>query len=680
MRLALKLVLVFMLANIAAGRHLRLSGRPPRSGPFQQRAAEEAEEMGPVIEKLLADAWQTEGDRGMRESLRQDHRRSATAVAHPLGMVRYQGRGGVPSRGPRRAADRDRHPGARCRRDRRARRHFLSARLLAGDVGRPAQGGLEFTHPETELQANEQEIIRRTALLIGGMLLISGLLAVLLGIRLVGRPLEQLIAKARRIGGGDLEGPVHLRSRDELAELAENLNAMCANLAESQTRLRQETAARIAALEQLRHADRLKTVGRLASGIAHELGTPLNVVAGRAGLIGSGKLDAEQIAAERRGDQAGGRQDDRDHSPAPRFRPGQHAAQVAGRSADRRPPDDRHARFDRREAEGPVDLRRRCGRGRRRDRRRADPASVDEPRRQRHPGHARKAARCSSASAAAPDVRPTAAGSDRGGPSAFYAIEVHDQGVGIPEEHMQQLFEPFFTTKEVGAGTGLGLSIAYGIVQEHGGWIDVTSRVGEGSCFTVFLPRGSQAVKPRILIVDDERSMCDLLETDLRLRDFAPRCFTSAAEAFEASCREDFEVVLTDLKMPGMDGLEFCSRLVANRPDMPVDRDDGLRQPGVGDCGHSRGGLRLRHQADRNGVAGGHPPPRGRTAAAPATDPFAPRDGAASGPLRRPAGPEPAHAQALRPVGPDRRFRGLGADHGRERHGQGGGCPRPAPA
>ena len=77
-------------------------------------------------------------------------------------------------------------------------------------------------------------------------------------------------------------------------------------------------------------------------------------------------------------------------------------------------------------------------------------------------------------------------------------------------------------------------------------------------------------MKPRILIVDDERSMCELLETDLRLRDFAPRCFTSAAEAFEASCREDFEVVLTDLKMPGMDGLEFCSRLVANRPDMPV--------------------------------------------------------------------------------------------------------------
>ena len=77
-------------------------------------------------------------------------------------------------------------------------------------------------------------------------------------------------------------------------------------------------------------------------------------------------------------------------------------------------------------------------------------------------------------------------------------------------------------------------------------------------------------MKARILIVDDERSMGDLLETDLRLRGYAPCCFTSAEEAFAAFCREDFEVVLTDLMMPGMDGIEFCSRLAANRPDVPV--------------------------------------------------------------------------------------------------------------
>jgi signal transduction histidine kinase len=65
---------------------------------------------------------------------------------------------------------------------------------------------------------------------------------------------------------------------------------------------------------------------------------------------------------------------------------------------------------------------------------------------------------------------------------------VADQGQGIPPQDLPNIFDPFFTTKEVGQGTGLGLSIAYGIVEEHGGWIDVASTPGEGSTFTVFLP------------------------------------------------------------------------------------------------------------------------------------------------------------------------------------------------
>jgi signal transduction histidine kinase len=67
-------------------------------------------------------------------------------------------------------------------------------------------------------------------------------------------------------------------------------------------------------------------------------------------------------------------------------------------------------------------------------------------------------------------------------------LQVSDQGVGIDEEKLQKIFDPFFTTKDVGEGTGLGLSIAYGIVEEHGGWIDVKSTPGEGSCFSVYLP------------------------------------------------------------------------------------------------------------------------------------------------------------------------------------------------
>jgi len=77
-------------------------------------------------------------------------------------------------------------------------------------------------------------------------------------------------------------------------------------------------------------------------------------------------------------------------------------------------------------------------------------------------------------------------------------------------------------------------------------------------------------VRGRILIVDDEKSMCQLLEADLRLRDFETTWFTSPEDAFEALKNAEFDVVLTDYKMPGMSGTELCERIVANRPDVPV--------------------------------------------------------------------------------------------------------------
>jgi two-component system, NtrC family, sensor kinase len=82
--------------------------------------------------------------------------------------------------------------------------------------------------------------------------------------------------------------------------------------------------------------------------------------------------------------------------------------------------------------------------------------------------------------------------SEHGGPQDEYAcISVTDEGDGISEENQRRLFEPFFTTKHVTEGTGLGLSISKGIITEHGGWIAVTSRLGQGSCFSVYLPRRS---------------------------------------------------------------------------------------------------------------------------------------------------------------------------------------------
>ena len=82
---------------------------------------------------------------------------------------------------------------------------------------------------------------------------------------------------------------------------------------------------------------------------------------------------------------------------------------------------------------------------------------------------------------------------DGRGEQSCARLEVRDQGSGIPAETLPRIFEPFFTTKDVGEGTGLGLSVAYGIVKDHGGWMDVASRAGEGSVFTVWLPERGRA-------------------------------------------------------------------------------------------------------------------------------------------------------------------------------------------
>ena len=86
----------------------------------------------------------------------------------------------------------------------------------------------------------------------------------------------------------------------------------------------------------------------------------------------------------------------------------------------------------------------------------------------------------------APDPR---APQDSAATEVYYRVQVTDEGTGMSEEVMRHIFEPFFTTKEQGEGTGLGLSVSYGIVQDHRGWIDVESKIGEGTRFSVYIPK-----------------------------------------------------------------------------------------------------------------------------------------------------------------------------------------------
>jgi signal transduction histidine kinase len=324
------------------------------------------------------------------------------------------------------------------------------------------------------------------------IVVVCGALAAGLGVLLVGRPVRRLIDLARRVGRGDLAGRLTLSQRDELGELAEEMNLMCVRLAEADERVTAETAARLEAIESLRHAERLTTVGKLASGVAHELGTPLNVISGRAHLIVTeydGKSAAHQnatiIAAQSQrmaaivrqllsfARRSQGKTDRRDLR-----------AIVAQTIQMLAPEAQKHGQklvFDGPEGPEPA------------------VADVNEGQLQQAinnlimnamdagPAGGTITVSVGRAEVKASPRKPADPG------LGYLRLAVEDQGTGIRAEDLPHIFEPFFTTKDVGKGTGLGLSVTHGIIQDQGGWIEVDTEVGRGSCFSIFLPRVAAA-------------------------------------------------------------------------------------------------------------------------------------------------------------------------------------------
>ncbi|MDO9099852.1 MAG: response regulator, partial [Caldisericota bacterium] len=169
-------------------------------------------------------------------------------------------------------------------------------------------------------------------------------------------------------------------------------------------------------------------------------------------------------------------------------------------------------------------------------------------------------------------------------PGEYVGVTVSDTGDGMTAEVQKHLFEPFFTTKDVGKGTGLGLSIAYGAVKQAGGWIDVQSEPGQGSSLTVFLPRctehPSTYEEPKarsqelpkgietILIVDDEESVRTLGKRILERFGYTVLSAASGAEACELfeKHHDTIDLVICDLTMPGMSGIDCVARLKRINP------------------------------------------------------------------------------------------------------------------
>jgi signal transduction histidine kinase len=334
------------------------------------------------------------------------------------------------------------------------------------------QGAIELTEQLPKERLAVWTAVKDATITAAAIASVSALLSLLLSVWLVGRPVNVLVEKARRIGRGDFSGPIQLHEAAEFAVLAEEMNATCGRL--------------VSTLQQLRHADRLATVGKLASGVAHELGTPLNVISARAAMIASGEALPSETADYARVI-AGAAQ--RMTSIIRQL------LQFARKKEAQKAP--RDVRILVRDA---VDLLRSLSE-------KQKVALVIEP----VPHDLDTTAAVDAAqleqvvtnlvmnaiqamphggrvnvSLGRESTRPPWQVEDRDAP--YLCIRVEDQGEGIGPEHLPHIFEPFYTTKGIGDGTGLGLSVSYGIIEEHRGWIAVDSKTDRGSVFSVFVP------------------------------------------------------------------------------------------------------------------------------------------------------------------------------------------------
>jgi PAS domain S-box-containing protein len=193
-------------------------------------------------------------------------------------------------------------------------------------------------------------------------------------------------------------------------------------------------------------------------------------------------------------------------------------------------------------------------------------------------------------------------------PGKYLRISVSDTGKGIPPDILDRIFDPYFTTKKFGEGTGMGLAIAHGIVKSHGGAITVESELGKGTAFKVlfpvieanirlddeyemFCPSGTE----RILFVDDEKPISDAMNLMLTRLGYK---VTSRTDSFEALklFRENFksfDLMITDLVMPHMTGLELSKEVSSIRPDMPIILCTGYSET-INDEMTSQAGIRYR--------------------------------------------------------------------------------------
>ena len=302
-------------------------------------------------------------------------------------------------------------------------------------------------------------------------------------------PLRRLIDAIDAVSKGDLSRALLPEKDDEIGSLAGRFNAMTNYLREARAEEAQANAARLSMETRLRHSEKLATMGQMAAEIAHEVGTPLNVIGGRARSLARRSQDPAEVQKNARiiGVQV--------------ERITKIIRQVLDFSRKSRPT---LSQVDVRQvvAESLEFIDEICKRQRIET---AVAASPDLPSIPGDPGEIQQV--CLNLLMNALHAMPQGGrltirlyqldrrkeGLALAPPVSYLAIEVEDTGNGIPAADRERIFEAFFTTKDTGEGTGLGLAVAKGIVKDHDGWIEVDDHPERGAIFRVFLPINNEA-------------------------------------------------------------------------------------------------------------------------------------------------------------------------------------------
>ena len=459
MKLARKMILLVLGALIVAFGFLGFLDTRRVAREYHERVAQELRVTGQTVAPMLAEVFSAEGEPRAHDLLEKVNAETPDTQlrwvpADQVDQRALAGKGVVID---------DDHVAAYVR---------IEGTGAALEVARSIEGTSAF----------EREIITRRMVVLGLAALATAILSSVAAVGMIGTPMKKLTKRARLIGQGNFSTRLRMKRKDEIGVLADAMDAMCDDLVDAQRRTEAEASAKLTAERQVRHADKMVTVGTLAAGMAHELGTPLNVIGGRAKMITalpSVSPDAVKYA-EIIGVQA------------------ERMKRILRGLLDfaRRPASQRH----------PTDLSRLTARAvellqplaTKRDVALTCSSTPDAVSPELDPGQIEQAivnvlvngiqAMDHRGTVSAEVHRVRARAPQAKEERDYVAVSVRDEGPGIDDEDLGHIFEPFFTTKPVGEGTGLGLAVTYGIVHDHGGFIDVHTARGRGTNVTLYLP------------------------------------------------------------------------------------------------------------------------------------------------------------------------------------------------